>query len=73
MALIGIFTPTADGFTGHIKTLLLDIEATLTPPRDASHDNAPDYRPAHGNILVGPLKPGLAEYLRSVTFWANAD
>ncbi len=44
MALIGVFASTEDGFTGHIKTLLLDIEATLTRPSDTSHNNAQDYR-----------------------------
>lgn len=53
MALIGVFAPTEDGFTGHIKTLFLDIEATLTPPKDASHDNAPDYRITLGNGADG--------------------
>ncbi len=55
MALIGIFTPTSDGFTGYIKTPLLDIEATLTPPRDASHDNAPDYRITLGKGADGAV------------------
>lgn len=36
-------------------------------------DNAPTYRPEHDNVLVGPLKPDLAEYLKTVTFWVNAD
>jgi hypothetical protein len=36
-------------------------------------DNAPTYRPEHVNIMVGPLKPGLAEYLKTITFWVNAD
>ncbi len=36
-------------------------------------DNAPTYHPEHGNILVGPLKPELAQFLKSITFWANAD
>lgn len=43
MSLIGVFSSTEDGFTGRIQTLLLDIEATLSPPQDASHENAPDY------------------------------
>ena len=43
MSLIGVFSSTEDGFTGRIRTLLLDIEATLSPPKDASRDNAPDY------------------------------
>ena len=36
-------------------------------------DNAPTYRPEHGNVLVGPLKPALALYLKTVTFWVNPD
>jgi hypothetical protein len=36
-------------------------------------DNAPTYRPEHDNVLVGPLKPKLAAYLKTVTFWVNAD
>lgn len=36
-------------------------------------DNAPTYRPDHDNVLVGPLRPDLAEYLKTVTFWVNAD
>ena len=44
MSLIGVFSSTEDGFTGRIQTLLLDIEATLSPPpKDASRENAPDY------------------------------
>ena len=36
-------------------------------------DNAPTYHPEHGNIMIGPLRPELAGYLRTVTFWVNAD
>ena len=36
-------------------------------------DNAPTYRPEHDHVMVGPLKPALAAYLRTVTFWVNAD
>ena len=36
-------------------------------------DNAPTYRPEHGHVLVGPLKPDLARYLKTVTFWVNPD
>lgn len=36
-------------------------------------DNAPTYQPEHPHMLVGPLKPALAPYLRTITFWANAD
>ncbi len=36
-------------------------------------DKGPTYHPRHANILVGPLKPELAEYLRTITFWVNTD
>ena len=36
-------------------------------------DHAPTYRPEHANVLVGPLKPHLARYLKTITFWVNAD
>ncbi len=36
-------------------------------------DNAPTYRPEHGNVLVGPLRPEQAGYLKTVTFWVNPD
>lgn len=36
-------------------------------------DNAPTYEPRHGHVFVGPLKPELFEYLRTVTFWADPD
>ncbi|MFM8860404.1 MAG: DUF736 family protein [Methylocystis sp.] len=42
MALIGIFTPTSDGFTGTIKALLLEAELTLSPLTQPVSDNPPD-------------------------------
>jgi hypothetical protein len=36
-------------------------------------DHAPHYVPRHENLLIGPLRPGQYEYLRSVTFYVNAD
>ena len=36
-------------------------------------DDSPVYQSTHGHLLVGPLKPGLFEYLRTVTFWVNPD
>ena len=36
-------------------------------------DHAPTYHPEHANVMVGPLKPELARYLKTVTFWVNAD
>jgi hypothetical protein len=31
------------------------------------------YRPEHANILIGPLRPGLDEHLKTVTFYVNPD
>jgi hypothetical protein len=36
-------------------------------------DNAPTYRPEHRHVFVGPLKPELAAYLKTITFWVDAD
>jgi predicted nucleotidyltransferase len=36
-------------------------------------DNAPHYDPRHEHVLIGPLKPEKAEFLRTVTFWVNPD
>lgn len=36
-------------------------------------DNAPTYRPRHGHVFIGPLKPELAPYLKTVTLWVNPD
>mgnify|MGYP003793818447 FL=1 len=36
-------------------------------------DNRRTYKPTHGNILIGPLKDGRDEYLKTVTFFVNPD
>ncbi|MBN1632369.1 MAG: DUF169 domain-containing protein [Thermoleophilia bacterium] len=36
-------------------------------------DSAQDYHPIHGHLLFGPLRPEQYEYLRTVTFYVNAD
>ena len=36
-------------------------------------DSAPGYHPVHGHVLIGPLHPDQYDYLRSVTFYVNAD
>lgn len=36
-------------------------------------DHSPTYAPEHGNIMIGPLRPELGAYLRTVTFWVDAD
>jgi len=36
-------------------------------------DSAPSYRPIRGHLLFGPLRPDQYEFLRTVTFYVNAD
>lgn len=55
MALIGTFVPTSDGYTGRIKTLLLDADLTLSVLRDPAGDNAPDYLITLGKNGDGPF------------------
>jgi uncharacterized protein (DUF736 family) len=43
MATIGTFTKSNDGYTGSVKTLTLNVKATLRPA-DKENDKAPDYR-----------------------------
>jgi uncharacterized protein (DUF736 family) len=51
---IGSFIRTAEGFTGHLRTLTLDIEVTLVPADHADAENAPDYRIHLGADTDGP-------------------
>lgn len=46
---IGSFTRTVEGYSGHVRTLTLDVELTLVPATQTDAENAPDYR-----IHVGP-------------------
>lgn len=36
-------------------------------------DSAKDYSPVHDHLLIGPLRPEQYAYLRTVTFYVNAD
>jgi hypothetical protein len=36
-------------------------------------DFAKSYKPVHGHLLIGPLRPDQYDYLRTVTFYVNAD
>ncbi|MGE4305686.1 MAG: DUF736 domain-containing protein [Novosphingobium sp.] len=54
MTQIGQFTRTADGFTGHVRTLTLDAELTLVPTDASDAENAPDYRIHLGGDGDGP-------------------
>jgi uncharacterized protein (DUF736 family) len=52
MSIIGSFTKNANGFSGAIKTLCLDVQAKFVPvPKDS--DKAPDFRILVGNIEFG--------------------
>jgi uncharacterized protein (DUF736 family) len=55
MALIGTFVPTSDGFTGRIKTLLLDADLTLSALREPAGENPPDYIITFGKQGEGPF------------------
>jgi len=44
MALIGQFTRTPSGYSGHVRTLTLDVELTFAPAENADSEKAPAYR-----------------------------
>ncbi|MGK9235773.1 DUF736 domain-containing protein [Inquilinus limosus] len=52
MATIGTFTKSADGFTGAVRTLTLNVKATIRPA-ERENDKAPDYRVYAGTIEFG--------------------
>jgi uncharacterized protein (DUF736 family) len=54
MAQIGTFTRTADGYSGRLRTLTLDVELTLVPAENTDTENAPDYRIHLGSDDEGP-------------------
>lgn len=36
-------------------------------------DQRRTYRPEHPNLLIGPLRPGMERFLKTVTFYVNPD
>ena len=52
MATIGTFTAQGDGYTGSIKTLTLNVKATIKPC-DRDNDKAPDYRVTANGVEFG--------------------
>ena len=53
MACIGTFTAQKNGFTGSVRTLMLDISVRLIP-NDKASDNAPDFRvETDGGLDIG--------------------
>jgi uncharacterized protein (DUF736 family) len=56
MAMIGIFTRTADGtLSGNLRTLTLNTTLQFVPETHKSKDSAPDFR-----ILLGRAEAGVA-------------
>jgi len=53
MAAIGNFTAQADGYTGSIKTLALNVRSATLRPNEKSDDKAPDYRIFAGQTEFG--------------------
>lgn len=53
MAQIGTFVRTRNGFSGRLRTLLLDIELTIVPADHTDTENAPNYR-VHAGDEEGP-------------------
>lgn len=52
MATIGTFTKTTDGYTGTVKTLSLNVKATIRPS-EKDGDKAPDFRVYAGTVEIG--------------------
>lgn len=46
---IGTFITADGGFTGQLKTLMLDIELALVPAESSDSENAPDFRVIAGS------------------------
>lgn len=53
MATIGTFTRTADGYSGTVRTLTLNVKATIRPAEKDGNDKAPDFRIYAGNVAFG--------------------
>lgn len=54
MSVIGSFTPAKDGgWTGSIRTLMIDTKLRLVPNDNRDSDNAPAFRVMAGNSRVG--------------------
>jgi uncharacterized protein (DUF736 family) len=54
MPQIGEFTRTKSGYSGHVRTLTLDVQLALVPAETSDVENAPDYRAHLGDDGDGP-------------------
>ena len=55
MSLIGVFTPTDNGFNGRIQTLLINAAVSMTRVTDKNSKNAPDYLINLGDAASGAI------------------
>ena len=55
MSLIGVFTPTENGFNGRIQTLLINAAVCMTRVTDKNSKNAPDYLINLGDAASGAI------------------
>ena len=53
MATIGSFTAVADGYTGTIRTLTVNVKANIVANDQKTNDNAPDFRVYAGRAELG--------------------
>jgi uncharacterized protein (DUF736 family) len=51
--IIGTFTRKGEGYTGHIRTLTVDIKAHFAPSTNGSGDKAPAFRVYSANYELG--------------------
>ncbi|MCK5746261.1 MAG: DUF736 domain-containing protein [Oricola sp.] len=55
MSIIGTFSKTADGYAGLIRTMTIDVEATIVANDKKGNDKAPDFK-----ILASAAELGAA-------------
>jgi hypothetical protein len=69
--LCDVATRSRDDFVGFLvdEEGLKSSHALMHEWLDANHG----YEPEHGHVLVGPLRGEQHEFLRTVTFWVDAD
>lgn len=72
MATIGSFTASETGFTGTIKTLTLNVKATIKPC-DRDNDCAPDFRVTAGGVEFGAGWTRTARETGAEYLWLKLD
>ena len=55
MSLIGVFTPTENGFNGRIQTLIINAAVCMTRVTDKNSKNVPDYLINLGDDASGAI------------------